>query len=91
MLNKSEYWRSNHIFGYPLWRWEDGSELKQFIKKSFLKQILFWEDANFTLVCSIIKGKENVSITDYCPLLLRPLKNITLKNNLTTTNAFPMD
>ena len=26
------------------------------------------------LVRSTIKGKENVSITDYCPLLLRPLK-----------------
>ena len=26
------------------------------------------------LVCSIIEGKENESITDYCPLLLRPSK-----------------
>ena len=41
------------------------------------------------LVCSIIRGKENGSITDYFPLLPTS-KNITTTSNLAAANACPM-
>ena len=52
---------------------------------------LAFHRSEIKLVCSIIKDKENVSITDYCPLLLRSLKNITSTNKLIAANSCPMD
>ena len=52
---------------------------------------LVFHTSEIKLVRSIIKDKENVSITDYYLLLLRSFEKTTSTNNLTTANVFPMD
>ena len=59
--------------------------------KRGLKGGLAFHTSEIKLVRSIIKDKENVSITDYCLLLLRSFENTTSTNNLTTANVCPMN